>query len=376
MTTTAQVLTGTHVLVTAQRRSGDLALALARRGAEVDVAATLGVQAHIDEDALLARTRELVEQPADIVIITTGIGFRGWWETAEAAGMADDLLAALARSRLVARGPKAHGALRAIGLRPDWVAESETSSEISTFLRADGVAGARIAVQHHGSGDDGLEADLRGAGAAEVADLVVYRWGPPPDPDAVVRSVADTADGMYDAVAFTSAPGAEAWLASVREQDAQARVVELVRQGRLTVAAVGPVTAEPLRVAGLRPLVPDRGRLGALVRSLVVHLGSEHGGIPTAAGRLRLRARTATLDHRLLPVSPGGLSILRRLASDPGAVVSREDLLAALPRGSTDPHTAEVSVARLREAMGPRAPISTVVKRGYRLVLAEAGVRP
>jgi uroporphyrinogen-III synthase len=34
----------------------------------------------------------------------------------------------------------------------------------------------------------------------------------------------------------------------------------------VATAAVGPVTAEPLREAGIDPLVPDRYRLGALVR--------------------------------------------------------------------------------------------------------------
>ena len=123
-TPSGMVLTGTRILVTAQRRATDLALALARRGAEVDVAATLGVQSHFDEETLLARTRELIANPPGIVVITTGIGFRGWWETAEAANLAEELLAALGQVRLVARGPKARGALQTVGLIADWVAET------------------------------------------------------------------------------------------------------------------------------------------------------------------------------------------------------------------------------------------------------------
>ena len=45
----------------------------------------------------------------------------------------------LDRVRLVARGPKARGALQAAGLRADWVAESETSAEIADFLLTEGV---------------------------------------------------------------------------------------------------------------------------------------------------------------------------------------------------------------------------------------------
>ncbi len=365
MTALGPVLSGTRILVTAQRRASDLGLALSRRGAEVEYAATLGVRENIDEDSLLARTRALIDDPVDVVVVTTAIGLRGWLETAEAAGLGDDLVESLRRSRLVARGPKARGALQAAGLRPDWVAESETSAEIGRFLETEGVDGERVAVQHHGAGDAELAAALEQAGAS-VTGLVVYRWGPPPDPRAVARSVEETASGRHDAVTFTSAPGAAAWLEAVETAGAGPAVHELAAAGRLLLAAVGPVTAEPLVAAGFTPLVPERGRLGALVRQLVLVLGSDELGVATTAGRLRVRATAATLDHAVVPVSPSGLSVLRLLSSEPGAVFTRQDLLAVLPGDSTDPHTAEVAVARLRDAMG-ECPVRTVVKRGYRL---------
>lgn len=213
MTPHGPVLTGTRILVTAQRRATDLSSALMRRGAEVDKAATLGVEAHIDEQTLVWRTRKLIADPPDIVVVTTGIGFRSWLETAETMGLREPLHRVLAKARIVARGPKARGAIQATGLVADWVAESETSREMAEYLVAEGVDGLRIAVQHHGAGDDGLESTLTEAGASTVS-LVVYRWGPPPDPEAVVKSVREVASGGYDTVVFTSAPGASAWLSA------------------------------------------------------------------------------------------------------------------------------------------------------------------
>jgi uroporphyrinogen-III synthase len=364
------VLAGTQILVTAQRRAGDLALALGRRGADVTIAASLGVESHIDEDTLLAQTRQMIATGADIVVVTTGIGFRSWLDTAEAVGLGDELVEALRSVRLVARGPKARGALQAAGLMPDWVAESETSAEIADFLVTEGVRGLSIAVQHHGAGDDGLESRLAAAGGRPFG-LVVYRWGPPPDAGAVDRSVLDAASGAYDAVVFTSAPGSAAWLAAVEELKATDGLRRLEKDRQLVLAAVGPVTAEPLRVAGFDPLLPDRARLGALVRSLVMYLGDASDSVPTTAGRLRVRASSVTLDHEILPVSPSGLVIMRVLASEPGTVRSREDLLSVLPGESDDPHSAEVAVARLREAIGHPI-VQTVVKRGYRLALHES----
>lgn len=363
------VLAGTRILVTAQRRSEELAGALERRGASVTVTPTLGVVSNIDEDALLARTREIVADPVDAVVVTTGIGFRGWIDTVEAAGLYDDLVDALRRTRLIARGPKARGALHAVGLKADWVAESETAMEILDFLLAEGVSGERIAIQRHGAGDPAFEAKLE-AGGASVVPLEVYRWGPPPDPDAVTDSVLAVAAGEYDAVLFTSAPAAQAFLAEAEAQGVTEIVRDRVDDSALLMAVVGPVTADPLNTAGMRPVCPERSRMGALVRLVITTLGEAVPGIETPEGLLRVRASAATLDHDVLPLSPTGLAVLRRLARQPGRVVTREHLLHALPGDSSDPHAAEVAVARLREAIAPRQLVRTVIKRGYVLLVS------
>lgn len=74
------------------------------------------------------------------------------------------------------------------------------------------------------------------------------------------------------------------------------------------------------------------------------------------------------LGQRPLRLSPGGLAVARLLAGHPGETVSREQILRVLPGDSTDPHAAEVAIARLREALASPASIRTVVRRGYRLV--------
>ena len=65
------------------------------------------------------------------------------------------------------------------------------------------------------------------------------------------------------------------------------------------------------------------------------------------------------------------MAILSSLAARPGAVVSKEQLVAALPRGN-DGHAVDVAVARLRTALGSGRHIETVIKRGYRLRVDEA----
>ncbi len=362
----SQAMAGCVVLVTADRRSGELGAALARRGATVRHAPAMSMVPHTDDAALVAGTRAVIADPPDVVVVTTGIGFRGWTEAADAVGLLEPLLDVLGAARIVARGPKARGAIQAAGLQADWVAESETSAEIAEVLLGEGVAGSRIAVQHHGAGADGLDEAFAAAGA-QVRSLVVYRWGPPPDPAALDASVRAAADGEIDVVVFTSAPGAAAWLAVAEDAGVGAALRRRFADGNLLAAAVGPVTAKPLRDAGIEPLIPDRGRLGSLVRALVAHFDDRRTrALVTVAGPLQVHRGAAVLDGRVLALSPTGLEVLRLLAAAGGGVVPRSEVLAVLPGVSTDPHAAEVAIARLREATS-RDLIRTVVKRGYRL---------
>ncbi|MFN8029390.1 MAG: uroporphyrinogen-III synthase [Dermatophilaceae bacterium] len=366
-TTLEHVLGGYVVLVTADRRSGDIAAALTRRGASVRHAPALSIVPHLDDAALVAATERLLDDPPDVIVATTGIGFRGWLEAADAAGLGERLHPVLAAARIVARGPKANGAVQQAGLRPDWVAESETSAELLEYLLAEGVSEQCVAVQHHGAGSDGIDEALAGAGA-RVVPLVVYRWGPPNDPGALAQSTVAVAAGEIDVVLFTSAPGATAWLAAAEAAGTLPTIVERCTSGDTIALAVGPVTAAPLVAAGIVPVAPDRGRLGSMIRALVGHVQGREGDVDTRAGTLRVLRSAALLDGTPIPLTPGGLAVLRVLADAGGRVVSRQELLAALPGDSADPHTAEVAVARVRDAVGPDL-IHTVVKRGYRLAI-------
>ncbi|MCC2032364.1 uroporphyrinogen-III synthase [Microbacterium allomyrinae] len=360
-------LDGCTIVIAVDRRSSELAAALERHGAQVRHAPALTIVPHIDDDALIEATRELIAQQPEIVVATTGVGFRGWMEAADEAGLLDDLHAALSRAQIVARGPKARGAIQQAGFTADWVAESETSAELGEYLLAEGVARRRVAVQHHGSGADGLD-ELFAQAGADVVSLTVYRWGPPPDPAVVCRSVSTTAQGEVDAVLFTSAPGAAEWLAAAAREGVLDDIVDLAASGRVLMAAVGPITAEPLRAVGIAPLIAERGRLGSLVRAVVTHFGGGHAAsLPTNAGRLELRSTGVVIDGRHVPLSRTGTDILASLFEAGGGVVSRARLQNALPRSGENTHAVEMAVARLREAIGVPDLIKTVVKRGYRL---------
>src|ERR671916_245990 len=113
---TALPLAGFTVGMTAARRRDELAALLERRGARVVQAPALRIVPLADDAELRAATRACLERPPDVVMANTGIGMRGWLEAAEGWGLAEPLRSVLGQAYIVARGPKARGAIRAAGL--------------------------------------------------------------------------------------------------------------------------------------------------------------------------------------------------------------------------------------------------------------------
>nr|WP_261576214.1 uroporphyrinogen-III synthase [Frankia gtarii] len=301
------------------------------------------------------------------MVATTGIGFRGWMDAAEAWGLAEKLTEAIDTATVLARGPKARGAIRASGLREAWSPESESSSEVLDHLMSgEDLAGTRIAVQLHGEPLPDLVDTLRLAGA-EVIEVPVYRWVPPDDTAPLRRLVDTVTVGGVDALAFTSAPAAASFLQTADAQGVGAAVRTALR-GPVVAACVGPVTAGPLLREDIPVIQPSRSRLGALAREIVEQVPARRGQrLPAAGHLLDVRGQAVVVDDRLVPLSSASMALLRELTAKPGQVVSRRRLLAVAPGDGCDEHAVEVAVGRLRTALGDPRIVLTVVKRGYRL---------
>jgi uroporphyrinogen-III synthase len=363
-------LAGFTVGVTAARRAEELGTMLERRGAVVLHGPALRIVPVADDTDLLAATRELIANPPDITVATTGIGYRGWVEAADGWGLGEDLLAALGSGTLLARGPKARGAIRASGLVDAWSPPSESSAEVLEYLLAGSLDGKRIAVQLHGEPLPDMVEALEIAGAS-VVQIPVYRWLPPADLAPLDRLLDAVVCGGVDALAFTSAPAAASLLARAAERGLRDTLISALR-GPVLSLCVGPVTAAPLEAVDIPTVQPQRSRLGAMVRKLEAEMPDRARRLPVAGSWMELRGHAVLVDGRLRAVPPAGMALLRCLARRPGRVVGRADLLRALPGGGDDEHAVETAMARLRASLGEPRLVQTVVKRGYRLALDPA----
>ncbi|KAA1420297.1 uroporphyrinogen-III synthase [Nocardioides humilatus] len=364
-------LAGFRIGVTAARRAEEQIALLERRGAEVVHAPALSVDPNrIDEEALLAATKDVLAQPVDIFLATTGIGMKSWLTAAERWGLQEQLVAHLSTAEILARGPKSVGALRRFGLRELWSPESEEFEDVLAHLRGRDLTGLRIVVQEHGQSLSMAAHALRRVGA-DVTTVAIYRVDPADDLEPMFGLVEAVVDGQIDAVTFTAAPAIAAMMEAAATAGHRDDLVSAF-QADVIAACVGPVTAAAFEMWGVPSIYPERSRLAAMIKQLEIELPSRAGGtsLEVAGHTLLLHGDDVLLDGVHVKLSPAPYAVLQALLVNPGTVVSRRDLLMALPSGTAgSEHAVEMAVARLRASLGTRC-IQTVVKRGYRLAVS------
>lgn len=362
-------LSGFVIGVTADRRADEQIQLLEQRGATCLAGPVIRTHPLGPEDALHDATMAVIEHPPDVALLTTGIGVRGWLEAADALEIGDELRAALSSATVYARGPKAMGAAVTGGVEVAWSSPQATSDALVARLAGDGAAGKRVAIQLDGAVGTGLTTAVEALGA-EVAAVPVYRWSLPDDIAPAGRLIRAVADGNVDGVTFTARPAIENFLELAAELGLFDEVMVALNH-EVAVFCVGPVCAAGAVDLGIAsPHQPERARLGAMVQHLTAWFAERDREIELAGRAVRIQGRMVTIAGAE-PVHLTGRerSLLDVLAERPGVVHSKRSLLKSVWGGEeSDEHVVEVTVARLRQRLGPAADgIETVVRRGYRL---------
>jgi uroporphyrinogen-III synthase len=272
-------LEGFTVGVTADRRGDDQAVLLGRLGVEVVRGPVLRTELDPVDDDLRAATDRIIADPPDVLVANTGFGIRSWWARAAVWGIQDELTAALAETRLVARGPKAAGALRSLGLPVWWRSPTEQLDSVADHLIEGGVAGADVALQLHGDDNQTLSRRL-GAAGASVREVPVYRWALPSDDRAALALIRRCCEGSVDAVTFTAGPAVRQFL-DLAEAEGLAEPLLAALNGPMIVVCVGPVCAGVAHEEGIvAPVVPEHWRLGAMVKLVGTALAGRAWHVP------------------------------------------------------------------------------------------------
>lgn len=367
-------LEGYTVGVTADRRWEDQAELLRRRGARVLHGPSIATQYLASDEALRSATAAVAGKPPDYLVATTGIGMRAWLEAAQAWGLGETLLAALAPARIVARGPKSAGAVQTAGLTVWQSSPNERLDQLLPLLLAEALEGKRVAVQEAGAEAADITAALRERGA-DVVEVPVYRWRMPDDTGPALRLVDAACDGRVDAVTFTSAPAVQNLFAVAAQHNRDQHLRRAFNSAGLVAACVGAVCAGVARDEGIEaPVEPALGRLGLMIRALSDRFEDRRRTLVLAGTEVVVQGFAVKIGDRTVEMPPLEQAVFTLLANRPGAVVSRPVLLQKLWGSATaDPHLLEATITRLRRRLGPcGAALRPSPGRGYRLDVTAA----
>jgi uroporphyrinogen-III synthase len=222
-----------------------------------------------DQHEAFAFGEELLRDEHAVIVLLTGVGTRMLVDALSTRHPQTAVLEALARAKLVCRGPKPVAALKALGIKPTLVApEPNTWNDLLALLDAQlPVAGQSVAVQAYGRVNEPLLEELKARGA-KVRSVGIYAWELPEDLAPLRAAITEIIAGKVDVVTFTAAQQL-AHLFEVAEQTAQQDALAEALKERVVCASIGPIMTEALEARGLpADVIPEHPKMGHLVQAV------------------------------------------------------------------------------------------------------------
>jgi uroporphyrinogen-III synthase len=262
---------GLRVLGFESRRAAELATLISTLGGQPMVAPALREVPLESNTAALNFASALVRGEFDIVIFLTGVGIRALLRAVEETFPRSTITAGLARTRVVARGPKPVAVLRELQV-PIWITAPEPNTWRELLAALDArtaerpLRDARIAVQEYGESNAELLEEL-GLRGARVTQLPVYRWALPEDVGPLENAVRALATDDVDVAIFTT----RVQVVHLWQIAARMRLEAELSRGlaRTLIASIGPTTSEEISRHGLAAdLEASHPKIGLLVREI------------------------------------------------------------------------------------------------------------
>jgi uroporphyrinogen III methyltransferase / synthase len=246
-------LFGKRIVVTRPReQAGELVRLIRAAGGEPVLCPTIRIRRLPDPDL------SGLAHPYDWVVVTS---VNGVYSLAMALREAGRDIRSLGTARIAAIGPETARAAEAIGLRVDFVPSQYVAEQIAAEF-PEPVAGKRILIPRAREARE-LLPELWRAQGATVDVVPVYESVPDETGAAALRD--QIAAGEIDAVTFTAS-------STVRNFT---KLLPGVNLEGVTVACIGPITAETAREAGLRvQVVADTYTVPGLITALIQHFAN------------------------------------------------------------------------------------------------------
>jgi uroporphyrinogen decarboxylase len=230
-----------------------------------------------ENPAAFAFGEALLGGEIDAVLFLTGVGTRQLIDVLETRFSRDEVLVALNRCDVIARGPKPVRVLRELGVSIDvTVPEPNTWREVIAAIqdspRVLELSGCRIAVQEYGIPNDSLLEALAAKGAV-VTRVPVYRWALPEDLGPLRSAIRCIVEEETPVLLLTNGAQVEHLIQLAAEDGREAELRSAL--GSCLIGSIGPTCTEVLRACGLRADVePEHSRMGLLVHAAAEAVGA------------------------------------------------------------------------------------------------------
>lgn len=246
----ADRLSGFRILILEAREEAQFSRLLTEQGAEVLQCPMFTIRDAPDPAPVEGWIRRCIETPPDELVLTTGEGLRRLVKAARRIGLDQAFIAAIGKSRTVARGPKPGKALREIGLEANITTEKPTSEGIAETLARFDLSGHRIGLQLYPDRDHSTLIRKIAAQGATIDPVLPYIYDASAAETNIVGAIGEMAEGRVDAIALTSSGQVRRLVEVARIH----RCEDALRAGldRAKIASVGPVVSDELKAYGLR----------------------------------------------------------------------------------------------------------------------------
>jgi uroporphyrinogen decarboxylase len=203
------------------------------------------------------------------VIFMTGVGTRTLFQVLETRFPREKIVAALAKTTVIARGPKPLKVLRELGV-PITVAVPEPNTwreileELDENPRGFTLEGSRVALQEYGVPNQIFLSELKQRGV-EVLRVPVYRWTLPDDTRPLLEALDAIVERRARVALFTNARQIDHVMRVATENGLKNDLLEAL--SGCVVCSVGPTCSEVLLSHGIAADVePERSKMGPLVQ--------------------------------------------------------------------------------------------------------------
>jgi uroporphyrinogen-III synthase len=188
---------------------------------------------------------ELQDGTVDYVVLMSTNGVKYLFSAAEEIGQTQHLHEGLAKSCVIAVGPKTAEAVTQYGVEVGLVPQKYSGEGLLEALTDVDVAGKRIRMPRTSNAPPMLSEALKARGA-DVEEIYVYESGLPVDEALKTKFFEDLTSGRIDAVLFGSGLSAKNIFKMLTEKASLEQLRQTFAE-KVTTVAIGPTTAQALK---------------------------------------------------------------------------------------------------------------------------------